>query len=72
MNNKYKSGGFYEFTIMERGKLRHIKSVHISERVVQKCLCDYSLTPMLSRTFIYDISKKNLNFSEAVVKNDDK
>jgi hypothetical protein len=51
---KYKSGGFYEFDIMERGKLRHIKSVHITERVVQKCLCDYSLVPMLTRRFIYD------------------
>ena len=67
INNKYKSGGFYEFTIMERGKLRHIKSVHISERVVQKCLCDYSLTPMLSRTFIYDngacMKNKGIDFA---------
>lgn len=28
-NNKYKSRGFYEFDIVERGKARHIKSVHI-------------------------------------------
>lgn len=54
MNSKYKSSGFYEFDISERGKMRHIKSVKFDERVVQKCLCDYSLTPMLSRTFIYD------------------
>lgn len=39
---------------MERGKPRHIRSVHISERVVQRCLCDYCLVPMLSRSFIYD------------------
>lgn len=50
----YKSKGFYEFDIMERGKKRHICSVHISERIVQKCLCDYSLVPMLSRSFIHD------------------
>ena len=50
----YKSKGFYEFDIIERGKKRHIKSIHISERVVQKCLCDYSLVPMLTRSFIYD------------------
>lgn len=53
-NGTYKTKGFFEFDIMERGKLRHIKSVHIEERSVQKCLCDYSLTPMLRRSFIYD------------------
>lgn len=51
---KFKSKGFYEFPRIERGKLRHIKSVHISERVVQSCLCTYALVPMLSRSFIYD------------------
>lgn len=50
----FKSRGFYEFDLLERGKQRHIKSVHISERVVYGTLCDYSLVPMLSRTFIYD------------------
>lgn len=51
---KYKSKGFYEFDIIERGKKRHIRSVLIDERVVQRCLCDYCLVPLLSRTFIYD------------------
>lgn len=46
---RYRSKGFYEFDIVERGKPRHIRSVHISERVVQRCLCDYCLVPMLSR-----------------------
>lgn len=50
----WKSKGFYEFDILERGKIRHIKSVTIEERIVQKCLCDYALTPVLTRTFIYD------------------
>jgi hypothetical protein len=50
------SSGFVEFTIRERGKERHIKSVHISERVVQKALCDQALTPILSRPLIYDNS----------------
>lgn len=54
MQDKFKSGGFYEFDIMERGKLRHIRSVGIGERVVQRCLCDYALNPVLQRTFIYD------------------
>ena len=51
---KFRSKGFFEFDIFERGKLRHIQSVLFGERVVQRCLCDYSLTPMMSRTFIYD------------------
>lgn len=55
-NGTFKSSGFYEFDIMERGKKRHIRSVTIEERVVQRCLCDYSLVPMLSRTFIFDNS----------------
>ena len=43
----FRSKGFYEFDLVERGKPRHIRSVHISERVVQRCLCDYALVPML-------------------------
>ena len=46
--------GFAEFTLHERGKIRHIKSVHISERVVQKCLCDQVLVPLLSNSLIHD------------------
>jgi hypothetical protein len=46
--------GFKEFVLHERGKTRHIKSVHISERVVQKSLCDQSLVPLLSHSLIYD------------------
>ena len=64
---KFKSSGFYEFDIMERGKQRHIRSVTIGERVVQRCLCDYALVPMLSRTFIYDngasMRKKGYTFA---------
>jgi hypothetical protein len=46
--------GFTEFTLHERGKIRRIKSVHISERVVQKCLCNEALAPILSNGLIYD------------------
>ncbi|MDA3957969.1 RNA-directed DNA polymerase [Oceanispirochaeta sp.] len=46
--------GFFEFDINERGKNRHIKSVHISERVVQKALCNQILTPILSKSLIHD------------------
>lgn len=51
---KFKSPGFYEFDIFERGKRRHIRSTVIGERVVQRCLCDNALVPMLCRTFVYD------------------
>jgi hypothetical protein len=53
-NNTYKSKGFHHFTIMERGKKRKIKSVHISERVVQKTLCDKVLVPLHTNGLIYD------------------
>jgi len=46
--------GFVEFDLRERGKVRHIRSIHISERVVQKCLCDEVLVPILSNSLIYD------------------
>ena len=50
----WKSRGFHEFDIIERGKPRHIKSVHISERVIQRSLCDNCLIPILRRSMIYD------------------
>lgn len=53
-NGTFQSSGFYEFDLFERGKARHIRSVAISERVVQRCLCDFSLVPIMRRTFIYD------------------
>ena len=46
--------GFVEFDTIERGKLRHIRSVHYSERVVQRSTCDNALVPVLSRSLIYD------------------
>lgn len=51
-NCTYKSKGFHSFDIIERGKPRHIQAVHISERVVQKCLCDYCLKPILEPCLI--------------------
>lgn len=56
LNGTYKSMGFYEFDIFERGKHRHIRSVHISERCIQRTLCDNCLIPVVSRSFIYDNS----------------
>lgn len=67
LEGTFKSGGFYEFDLIERGKPRHIRSVSFEERVVQRCLCDYSLVPVLSRTFIYDngasMARKGYSFA---------
>lgn len=64
----YKPGKFNEFVIMERGKKRDIKAVPIIDRAVQRCLCDYALVPMLTRTFVYDngASMKNKGYSFSV------
>lgn len=67
MNGTFKHKGFHEFVVHERGKARCIRAVHISERVVQKCLCDYALTPIYRATFIYDnsasLSGKGMDFA---------
>lgn len=59
--------GFMEFTLRERGKIRHIKSVHISERVVQKVLSDKVLAPLLTPPLIHDngasIKYKGVHFA---------
>ena len=39
--------GFIEFDINERGKTRHIKSVHFDERVSQKVICMNAMNPVL-------------------------
>lgn len=67
INKTYKSSGFSEFNITERGKTRQVKAVHICERIVQKCMCDYWLYPLLSRRLIYDngatLKGKGLSFA---------
>lgn len=59
--------GFICFDLLERGKLRHIRSVHFKERVVQRSLCDNALVPVLSRGLIYDngasIKGKGIHFA---------
>ena len=46
--------GFICFDLLERGKLRHIRSVRFYERVVQKSLCRNALYPILTNGLIYD------------------
>lgn len=54
LNGKDVRKGFIEFDLNERGKVRHIKSIHFSERVVQKTMCVNALYPILTRGLIYD------------------
>ena len=53
LNKTYTPNDFYEFILNDRGKQRVIKSVLIEDRVVQRCLCDYCLVPILSQRFIH-------------------
>lgn len=59
--------GFIEFDLMERGKRRHISSVHFSERIVQRAVCDNCLVPVLANSLIYDngasLKDKGVDFS---------
>lgn len=56
LDGTYKGKGYNTFTISERGKVRHIQSVHISERVVQKSLNNNCLKPDILPALIYDNS----------------
>ncbi len=65
--------GFFEFTLRERGKVRNIKSVHISERVVLKSLNQNCLIPIISNSLIYyngaSLYRKGISFHQkAIVK----
>lgn len=44
--------GFIRFDLYERGKLRHISSVHFSERVIHKSLSVNALVPAFTPTLI--------------------
>lgn len=48
--------GFYQFNIFERGKKRRIRSIHISERCIEKSLAFNSFVPMMKNSLIYDNS----------------
>lgn len=72
MRNHQKIGkGFIEFDLCERGKKRHISSVHITERVVQKSVCDYGIVPVIEKSLIYEngasIKGKGTGFSEKLL-----
>ena len=54
LEGTYKSKGFVEFQLYDRGKWRRIRAVHIGERVVQRTLCDELIIPVFTPALIYD------------------
>lgn len=71
-SGKYKLGKYYKFTLTERGKARYIQSVCIKDRVVQRCLCDNLLIPVITKSFIYDngacLKNKGIDFTRRRIK----
>lgn len=67
LNGTYKQKPFNEFIISERGRTRNIKALHIRDRIIQRCLCDYILMPRIQRYLIYDngasIKGKGISFT---------
>lgn len=63
----YQQGQFYEFNLLERGHKRHIRAIHIYDRVVQRALCDIILCPCIRKHLIYDngasLKDKGLTFT---------
>ncbi len=64
----YRQKPFDEFDICERGKQRHIKALHISDRVLQRALCDEILMPNIKKYLIYDnganVKGKGIDFAK--------
>lgn len=52
-NGTYRMQGYYSFTIHDP-KDRVIHALHYQDRVVQHCLCDEILAPLLDKRLIYD------------------
>jgi RNA-directed DNA polymerase len=52
-NGSYKIGGYYKFDVFEPKK-RVIHALHYVDRVVQHCLCDQILAPVIEPRLIYD------------------
>ena len=52
-NGSYRVGGYHKFTIYEP-KEREIQALQYRDRIVQHCLCDNYLYPLLTSRFIYD------------------
>lgn len=53
LSGRYRRQPPVRFTLCERGKIRHIVGPRYKDRVVQRCLCDGFIVPMLSRSLVY-------------------
>lgn len=66
-SGRYKPDKFVEFDVDERGKTRHIKSLSIRDRVLQRAICDYVLEPLIYPKLIYNngasVKEKGVDFS---------
>lgn len=56
LSGRYRRQPSVRFTLCERGKIRHIVGPRYKDRVVQRCLCDGFIVPMLSRSLVYSNS----------------
>lgn len=56
LSAKYRRQPPVRFTLCERGKVRHIVGPRYRDRVVQRCLCDNFIVPMISRSLVYSNS----------------
>lgn len=63
----YRQRPFVEFIQNERGKVRPIRAQHITDRIIQRAVCDYVLIPLLTPFLVYDngasMKNKGLDFS---------
>jgi hypothetical protein len=59
--------GYYNFQIVERGKLRDVHSLHYAERVIRRSICTNAMVPILSNGLIYDngasLENKGITFA---------
>lgn len=69
INHTYTQKPFYEFKLNERGKERWIKAMSIEDRIVQRALSDYILSPAIKDYLIYDngasMEGKGITFARA-------
>lgn len=56
LTGKYRRQSPVRFTLCERGKIRHIVGPRYKGRVIQRCLCDCFIVPLLSRSLVYSNS----------------
>ncbi len=52
-NRDFPFSGYYQFEVFEP-KRRKIQAIHFEDRILQHCLCDFFLVPLLERHLIYD------------------